>query len=154
MALRLPSPSFACDYVLEEDRGSQQPTTFVLRRLTWQEATELQKHSPYTVVQGIELAAIRNRCEAEGREMTPEERARHDEIVGEPTAEKLAAVNEQLAAAARMGIVKILGLVDERGEPAEVSPEVFVRHARVDWVAELGREVLRISDISGSERKN
>ncbi len=147
MALIIDMPGRRDEYILKADRESSQPTVFELRPLSWEEQEEVMALSPTTPVQAVQIAAIAAAARAEKRELTAEESARITEITSADTG-YMRKLTKYLATAARLGLTGIRGAVGKDGNPVQVSPPDFTRHAPVEALREIGARVLEISRLS------
>jgi hypothetical protein len=151
--MKLLNPAKRRDYVLEADRGSQQPTVFVLRRLTREEFLEFSALAPFTLDQAARIQRITQAARAEGRDLDDAERRELATVVPDIKAASRLLVRAHEYAAAR-GVAEIRDLVDEDLRPLEMSVAEFLRFAPADVVQELGSAVIEWSVLTEAERKN
>lgn len=154
MALRLPAFDERIDYILAEDRASELPTVFELRRLTGAEQTQVAALTPISDASVmLEVAAIHARARAEKREPTAEEIARIEEIIPMDAAFLEKRMRQQRLAAS-LGVVGIRHMLDAQGKPSTLSGAEFAEKCPPRWVAEIGDEVMRLSQLPDDTRKN
>jgi len=153
MALRLPAFDERIEYILTEDRASEVPTVFELRRLTGAEQTRVAALTPVKPRAALEVQAINEAALAEKRELTEEEQERVQQLIPVDT-EFLERRMRQLRLAASLGVVGTRNLLDAEGKPSAMSGAEFAEKGPPQWVAELGEEVMRISQLGESTRKN
>jgi len=136
------------EYILEADRGSDNPTVFHYRKLRWKEMNKLNKMKVMDIETAFEVTKIVNAAKNEGRDHTPEENARLKKLlkVDEEFLDKLA---EMKAAACGMGLVKIEGMLDDDGEPYDIKVSDFVEIADGDVLREVGDVIILDSKIPG-----
>lgn len=151
--MRLFNPARRFEYVLREDAGSERPTTFILRRLTWAELGEFAARSPYTLEQSVAISRIVEAARAEGHPLGDEDNAAI-EAIAPTTTELLAKLTHAFADVVREGVVEIRGLLDEHGNPLAMSPADFARAAPPAVIQELGNEILARSRLAEDDRKN
>lgn len=152
--MQIANPARRFDYVLRDDRDSDAPTVFTLRRLTWEELAEVQACAAALAdADAVKLAALTEPARRDGRDLTPEEVER---VVAEvPDWHKALAPALRLhARACHYGLVAIAHLRDETGAPLELDPVKFIRAAAAHHITELGEEILRISRLTVDDRKN
>lgn len=153
--MQIIAPTRRFEYVLEDDRNSQAQTVFLLRRLSWEELLSIQRAagssvSPHATGRLLELTAA---ARDEKRELSQQE---IESLMREiPDWSRVAGdITDFNARIARAGVEKISGLIDEQGKPITMPPEEFIRWAPPEVVNELGGEILRLSQLSETERKN
>ncbi|XAI95669.1 hypothetical protein [Microcystis phage Mae-JY22] len=153
MALKLPAFDERVDYILAEDRESEVPTVFELRRLTGAEQTQVAALTPVNPRAALEVEAINAAARAERRDLSAEERERVERLIPVDT-DFLARRMRQLRLAASLGVVGMRNLLDAGGKPSSMTGSEFAEVGPPSWVAELGEEVMRISQLSEATRKN
>lgn len=153
MALRLPAFDERVEYILAEDRASEVPTVFELRRLTGAEQTRVAALTPVNARAAIEVQAIQAAAAEEERPLTQEEQDRIEQLIPVDTA-FLEGRMRQLRLAASLGIVGVRNLLDAHGQPSSMKVGDFAEKGPPAWVAEIGEEVMRISQLTESTRKN
>lgn len=153
MALRLPAFDERIEYILAEDRDSEVPTVFVLRRLTGAEQTRVAALTPVDARAAIEVQAIHAAAVADNRAITDEERERIEALIPVDAA-FLERRMRQLRLAASLGLVGMQHLLDAQGKPSSMSPAQFVDTCPPPWVAEIGEEVMRLSRLAEDVPKN
>ncbi len=153
MALRLPDFDERIEFVLEEDRTSEVPTVFLLRRLTGAELTRVAALSPMPPVAAMQVHAIRATAEQEKRELTAEETERINAIapMGAAFFERRM---EQLRLACSLGVAGHRHLLDAAGRPSSMSGADIAQKCPSSWVAQIGEEVMRLSSLLPGEQKN
>ena len=70
------------------------------------------------------------------------------------SADYMLQITAAYARALRYGLVEIRDLQDEHGEPMPLPVPDFIRGAPGSIIQELGQELMRISRLSETERKN
>lgn len=153
MALRLPALDERIEFILAEDRDSEVPTVFVLRRLTGAEQTRVAALTPVDARAAIEVQAIHAAAMAQQREISAEEHARIEALIPVDAA-FLERRMRQLRLAASLGLVEMRHLLDAKGKPSALTPAQFVEQCPPSWAAEIGEEVMRISRLPEDAPKN
>lgn len=153
MAIKIINPASTVDYVLKADRGSELPTTFALRPLTWEQCGEFTKASPFTPDIAQRIYAITKRAEDEGRDLSEDEEAEINALSPDGI-DSAMQFNRQYALAVEHGVVEIRGLLDHRGAPMKCTPREFARCASPEMLGELAGEILNMSRLSGDDPKN
>lgn len=151
--MRIANPSRRFDYVLEADRGSAEPTVFLLRRLNREALTKSTLGVPLGVSQIRALDELTEAARREKRELTAEELNSLEAAIPDWRS-KVPAITQMHADICHQGIEAIRGLVDEDGKSLTMKPADFIRWAPAEIVQELGGEILRLSSLSEGERKN
>lgn len=144
------------EYILTEDRDSETPTIFVLRRLTSEQLVRVVELSPMPIHVAMQVQAIHGRASSEAREITDDERAEIERLMpADEDAVRTARNARQMREATRFGLVEIRNVVDESGKPAVVAPNDFVERCdRLEWLFELGNAVIEFSSLREPDRKN
>lgn len=151
--MKINNPARTFDYVLQADREAQSPSVFVLRRLTWEELGEFQMASPVSMESAMPIARTVQAAQAAGRELTAQEVDQMNALVPN-TAEFLKKITAAYVVALRFGLTEIRALQDEDGQPIELSVPTFLRAAPGEVIQELAQELMRLSRLPESERKN
>lgn len=151
--MRLLNPTKRREYILEADRGSDNPTVFVLRRLTREEFFEFAALAPFSAQQAEAIERIVRAARRERRALNADEQAALAQIMPDTRA-ALRALTRANEFAARCGLVEIRNLLDEEMRPLEMSVADFARFAPADVIQELGAAVIDWSVLAEAERKN
>lgn len=144
------------EYVLKEDRKSDAPTVFVLRRLTSEQLAAVVELSPIPIHIAMRVETLRKAAKDEKRELSEAELAEIDRLLPDTDdAQRTARTATQMGRAAALGIERIRGLIDEHGNPIEMTGAQFVeRCTQLEWLIELGNAVLAFSTLREDDRKN
>lgn len=160
--IRFPSASARLEYVLADDRASEQPTVFVLRRLTSEEMRRVIELQPVPLRVAMRVEAIRQAAAGDpaqdipARALTDQERAEIDRLMPDTDdAGRLARTAEQMGQAVAFGLVEVRNVAGEDGQPTTVTPQAFISGCtNLTWLVELGNAVIAFSTLAEADRKN
>ena len=142
--MKVCNPARRFDYIIEIDRQTDNPTIWVLRRLTWEELWEHQASAPFMPGDSLRIAEIARAAKAEGRTLNEEE---------------IQQVNAQLPAdnefslklrrwyvrALQSCLVEVRNLLDEDNRPVSLPIAEMLKLVPSAAIMELGGYLLQIS---------
>lgn len=151
--MRILDPVRKHEYILEADRSARKPTKFILRRLTRDEMFDYGARSSFTVEQAAKVTEINALLKKEKRAMNETELAIFDSLKLKSFEDVRRAI-DAYAFAISCSLEEIIGLQNEKGAPVKMEPELFLKFAAPNVLAELGQFVMEISSLTEGERKN
>lgn len=154
MAIRIMSLDRTWEYTLEEDRASESPTVFVLRRLTWEQMQEVNALSPYLPSQLRRIELAREAAKHEERELSEEEIQSILTESGRDERQVAVAITRMYACAVRLGLKEVRNVADENGQPISIGADDFVKAASTGMLRELGEQIIAGSRLSEESGKN
>jgi hypothetical protein len=142
--VKLPNPARRFDYILEADRQTDNPTIWVLRRLTWEELAEFLAGAPFMPGDALQVAEISRAAAAEGRSLNDQEIQRVNERL--PTgADFSLKLRRWYARALERALVEVRNVLDDDNRPLALPPAELLKLMPSAAIMELGGHLLQIS---------
>jgi len=146
-------PGSTEEYIIKQDRESENPTTFILRGLTWKELDDVNRDSPMSVGDALIIHGLIHKAKEEDRELNNDEQHQIRGI-SPLDAETMRKVNQQHAKACGFGLVEVGDILDEKGEKFTLKLDEFIKSAPIIVIRELGAKIINMSRYSEDAVKN
>lgn len=150
--MKIRRPGTTEEYILERDRGSDTPTVFFGRPLTWKEMDKISNLSPMTMEDAFKINAIHQLAISEERKLTNEEN-KNIVAISAMDKEKHHKLIIQMAKACELALTEIKNLVDEKGAAIEMTVEEFIDAVDTGAIRELGTWIIGLSKFTEQDRK-
>ena len=142
--MKMRRPGKTEPYVLKADRGSESPTIFNIRELTWEEMIEVNDDPPMPLKDAMQVNSIMQLAKDENRELTEAE-VESINAISATDENMIFKANRQQAQIVKLGLVSIDNMLDDSNEPFEVTPDEFVKNARMVEIREVGAAIMALS---------
>jgi len=150
--MKMRRPGKTEPYILEADRGSESPTIFNIRELTWEEMIEVNDDPPMPLKDAMEVNAIMQLAKEEDRELTEAE-VKTVNAISSSDQEMIFKANKQQAKIVSIGLDSIDNLFDENNEPMDMDAKSFVKFARMTEIREIGLAIMAMSQPGANAAK-
>lgn len=151
--MKMLRPGQTREYILEQDRKSDEPTIFVIHQLSWEQMAAVNKEAALSMDQAFKVNAIYAKAKQEQRELTDKEKQQVVAIAPMDT-DMLHRLNKQHSKAVVSGLSAIKNMRDENNDPYDIKVKDFERYADRAVIRELGTEIIQFTALSETDSKN